>query len=392
VSSPGAGQPLTVVVAHNRYVAAQPSGENTVVDAEIAELTRAGVRVVPFLRSSDEIATLPAARRAALIVSPAYAHRAQRDLRALLERERPDVLHLHNPYPLLSPWVVRTAQACGVPVVHTLHNFRQTCVNGLHQRQGADCHDCTGRRLGTPAIRHACYRGSRAQSVVMAATLALHRGTWPRLDRVLALTPAMADYARTLGIPADRIVVRPNAVADPGRHDQAGDGFLFAGRLSAEKGIGLLLDAWQRHPVGVLGPLRIAGDGPLAALVRERALARADIEYLGRLDPPGVVAATRRSAAVVVPSTWDEVCPMIVIEALASARPVLASDRGGLPWLVGDAGWTIEPSVDALAAALPAARAGAAGLVLRARAAYEARFTPEVATRTLLDVYRGMLH
>jgi glycosyltransferase involved in cell wall biosynthesis len=83
---------------------------------------------------------------------------------------------------------------------------------------------------------------------------------------------------------------------------------------------------------------------------------------------------------------------MIVFEALASARPVLASDRGGLPWLVGDAGWTIEPSVDALAAALPAARAGAAGLVLRARAAYEARFTPEVATRTLLDVYRGMLH
>jgi glycosyltransferase involved in cell wall biosynthesis len=386
---------MKVVVAHNQYSSAQPSGENAVVAAEIDELTRAGVRVLPFLRSSDEIATFSKAQKAALAVSPVYARRAQRELRDLLRRERPDVVHLHNPYPLLSPWVIRTAQAEGVAVVHTLHNFRQTCVNGLFHRPTATdptgaCRACVGRAVALPAIRHACYRGSRPQSAVMATTLALHRRTWPRLDRVLALTPAMAEYARSLGVAPERIVVRPNAVPDPGPAGGPGSGFLFAGRLSAEKGLTLLLDAWDRHPEGSLGPLRIAGDGPLAALVRDRAAVRRDVTYLGRLDRAGVAAAMRAAAVVVVPSVWEEVCPMVAIEALAHARPVLGTGLGGLPWLVGPAGWTVPPTVEALAAALPVAAGGAATLADRARALYEERYTPAVTTRTLLDVYRDL--
>ncbi len=381
---------MKVVLAHNRYVSANPSGENAVVAAEADALAEAGVQVIPFLRDSDDIARMPLAQRASLAISPAYAYRAQQELADLLAREHPDVLHLHNPYPLLSPWVVRTAHAHGVPVVHTLHNFRQTCVKGTFFRDGTDCHDCAGRFVGLPAVRYACYRGSRAQSAMMAATLALHRRTWPTVERVLVLTPAMAGYAREIGIAKDRIVVRPNSVPDPGRHALPGDGFLFAGRLSAEKGISLLLDAWERLPVGGLGPLRIAGDGPLAEAVRTRAATRRDVEYLGRLDAAGVAAAIRRSAAVVVPSTWDEVCPMVVLEALAHARPVVGTARGGLPWLIGDAGWTVPPTVDALAAILPLARASAAGLTLRARAAYEVRFTPELATKALIDVYEDV--
>jgi len=417
-------QPLKVVIAHNQYSSAQPSGENAVVAAEIDELNQAGVQVLPFLRSSDEIATFSLAQRAALAVSPVYARRAQRELRDLLRRERPDVVHLHNPYPLLSPWVIRTAQAEGVPVVHTLHNFRQVCVNGLFHRAapaarsavsapsapsagtdapvtsraqegllpdaGEGCRACVGRAIGVPAIRYACYRGSRTQSAVMATTLALHRRTWPRLDRVLALTPAMADFARSLGVSPERIVVRPNAVPDPGPTPGPGPGFLFAGRLSAEKGVTLLLDAWDRHPEGSLGPLRIAGDGPLAALVRDRATVRRDVTYLGRLDRAGVAAAMRDAAVVVVPSLWEEVCPMVAIEALAHARPVLGTALGGLPWLIGEAGWTVPPTVGALAAALPVAAQTAPALAGRARAVYEARYTPAVATRTLLDVYRGL--
>src|ERR1043166_3888725 len=119
---------MKVVVAHNRYSSAQPSGENVMVDAEIAQLKAAGVGVVPFIRSSDEISTLPVARKALLPLSPIWAPTAQRDLAALLRAERPDVFHLHNPYPLLSPWVVRTAHRAGVPVVQTIHNYRHVCL------------------------------------------------------------------------------------------------------------------------------------------------------------------------------------------------------------------------------------------------------------------------
>ncbi|MGH3647794.1 MAG: glycosyltransferase family 4 protein, partial [Micromonosporaceae bacterium] len=218
---------MKVVIAHNRYVSAQPSGENSVVDNELGLLAEAGVEVVPFLRTSDEIATMSAGQKALLPISPLYAGTAQRQLRDLLAREKPDVLHLHNPYPLLSPWVVRTAHAAGVPVVHTVHNFRQVCVAGTYFRDGHPCYDCRGKSFGYPGILHGCYRGSRAQSAIMASTLAAHRGTWRSVDRFIALTTAMAAHLRSYGIQDSQIVVKPNCVPDPGTHSVTGSGFLY---------------------------------------------------------------------------------------------------------------------------------------------------------------------
>ncbi|WP_028569353.1 glycosyltransferase family 4 protein [Salinispora tropica] len=383
---------MKIVVAHNRYREAQPSGENTIVDAEIAQLTAAGVEVLPFLRSSDEIPSMPRSAKALLPISPIYAPRAQRELGRLLDEHRPDVLHLHNPYPLLSPWVVRTAHRYGVPVVQTVHNYRQVCSSGLYFRDGAICQDCRGRALGVPAIVHRCYRGSRAQSALMATTLAAHRGTWRSVDRFIALTTSIAEHLRDYGIPEQRIVVKPNAIPDPGVPAPLGTGFLFLGRLSPEKGLDLLLEAWRRHPDGSLGPLRVAGDGELRPLVEEAAAQRADVTFLGPLDRDGVHAALVASAVVLATSTWHDVLPTVIIEALAAGRPVLGTALGGIPFLVGadtaePAGWVVPPNPAALADALPAAVAEAASRAPAARARYERTFHPDVVTRRLLDIY-----
>ena len=381
---------MRVVIAHNRYRSAQPSGENRIVDAEIAQLTGAGVEVVPFLRHSDDIGALPLAQKALLPVSPLWNPSAARELARVLADERPDVLHLHNPYPLLSPWLVRVAHRYGVPVVHTVHNYRQVCASGIYFRDGAICHDCRGRRLGVPAVVHRCYRGSRAQSAVMAVTLAAHRGTWRSVDRFVALTSAIADHLRGYGIPAERIVVKPNGLADPGPPPPLGDGFLFLGRLSPEKGLGLLLEAWQRHPDGSLGTLRVAGDGAERTLVERVAAERTDVTYLGSLDAAGVRKAMADSAVVVVCPRWHDVLPTVVIEALAAGRPVLGTALGGVPYLVGDAGWVVEPSAAALAEALTRARAQARERAGGARARYESTFHPDVTLRALLDVYASV--
>ncbi|MCF0092742.1 hypothetical protein B0E54_01568 [Micromonospora sp. MH99] len=413
-------------MAHNRYREAQPSGENTMVDSEIAQLTAAGVEVLPFIRSSDEIPSMSKAAKALLPISPIWAPRAQQDLSRLLTGHRPDVLHLHNPYPLISPWVVRTAHRHGVPVVQTVHNYRQVCSSGIYFRDGVICQDCKGRALGVPAIRHRCYRDSTAQSALMATTLAVHRGTWRSVDRFIALTTAIADHLHDYGIPDDRIVVKPNAVPDPGRPAPLGDGFLYMARLSPEKGVDLLLDAWRRHPVGALGTLRVAGDGELRPLVEAAAAERPDVVYLGQLDRAGVRAAVEASAVVIAASMWHDVLPTVIIEALASGRPVLGTALGGIPYLVGadaphepagtgpaetasavaggggpvmpagiglgEAGWVVAPEPAALAAALPVARAGASGLALAARARYERTFHPDVVTKQLIDIYAGMAH
>ncbi|MET7835182.1 glycosyltransferase family 4 protein [Micromonospora sediminicola] len=415
---------MRIVVAHNRYREAQPSGENTIVDAEIAELTAAGVEVLPFLRSSDEIPSMSRSAKALLPISPIWAPKAQHDLDRLLTEHRPDVLHLHNPYPLLSPWVVRTAHRRGVPVVQTVHNYRQVCSSGLYFRDGVICQDCRGRALGVPAVVHRCYRNSRAQSALMATTLAVHRPTWKSVDRFIALTTAVADHLRDYGIPDERIVVKPNAVPDPGTPAPVGNGFLFMGRLSPEKGLDLLLAAWRRHPVGTLGPLRIAGDGELRPLAEEAAAERPDVHYLGQLDRAGVRAALADSSVVLATSTWHDVLPTVIIEALAAGRPVLGTALGGIPYLVGadtprepagtgpaevataapgdgrvalpsgvqrgEAGWVVAPEVEALAAALPLASADAPVLAGAARSRYERTFHPDVITKRLLDVYAGL--
>ena len=387
---------MKVVVAHNRYREAIPSGENVIVDTEIAQLRAAGVEVLPFQRSSDSIGELPATEKALLPISPIYGRAAQHDLDRLLAAEQPDLVHLHNPYPLLSPWVVRTAHARGVPVVQTVHNYRQVCSSGLYFRDGHNCQDCRGKVVGWPAVRHRCYRGSAAQSAIMATTLAVHRPTWRSVDRFIALTGRIATHLRDYGIPEDRIVVKPNGLPDPGEPDPIGTGFLYAARLSPEKGLPLLLDAWRRHPDGVLGPLRIAGDGELRPLAERAAAERSDVSYLGVLDPAGMRSARRDAAVMIAPPTWNDVLPTVILEGLAAGRPVLGTSVGGIPYLLGaepggtPAGWVVPPEPAALAAALPVARDGAAGLAPVARERYLRHFHPDVLTARLIEIYRAL--
>jgi glycosyltransferase involved in cell wall biosynthesis len=372
-----------VLVVHNRYVSAVPSGENAVVDEEVAALRAAGVEVVTHLRSSDEIATFSPARRAALAVRPVRSGEDVRAVRLLLRGT--DVLHLHNPYPLVSPWVIRTAHDAGVPVVQTVHNYRHVCIAGSLFRDGHPCEDCVGR-LPWPGVLHGCYRGSRPDSVALATATVLHRSTWRRVARYLALTEFVADMLVRGGVDRSRITVRPNSTPDPGPPSPPGRGFLFVGRLDEEKGILLLLDAWARTVPGA-SHLTVVGDGRYRPEVERLAASRPDVAYLGAVPAEAVGRAIEDAAVVVVPSVCYEGFGRVVVEAFARGRPVLATDLGPLPALVPPScGWTVPPDAGALAAAL-ASVSDVAARGAAARARYLAEFTPERTLAQLLDVY-----
>lgn len=380
---------MRVLVVHNRYRSALPSGENRVVDDEIGRLRAAGVDVATYLRSSDEITGMSAARRAAVAAGPLYARRAVSDVAEILETRRPDVVHLHNPFPLISPWVVRVAVDRGIPVVQTVHNYRHGCVRGTLFRDGRPCEDCVGRQVGWPGALHGCYRGSRLQSLPMVAAQAAHRPTWRQVHRFLALTTFMRDKLVAVGLPADRIEVRPNSVADPGPPGPRGAGILYLGRLDAEKGVDLLLDAWRLLAVGEAGQLRIAGEGPLLPAVAALAAHRDDVDVMGGVTPGDAMNLIGAAAVVVIPSRCYEGLPLVALEAMARGRPVLTTDVGALPSVVDAGGWSVSANPESLAAGLRAVAAGD-GWERKARAArsrYERFYSPRIVLQQLIDVY-----
>jgi glycosyltransferase involved in cell wall biosynthesis len=385
---------LRVVVVHNRYRSAQPSGENRVVDDQIAMLRNAGVEVIPYIRDSDEIDRFTAVGKLGVGVRTIASPTDALALRRLIARSRPDVVHLHNPYPLLSPSVVRTAKNQLVPVVQTVHNYRFACSNGLYFRDGAPCRDCLGKRVPWPSVAHACYRSSHLQSTAMAASFEAHRPTWQMVDRYLAISRFVSEQLQRAGVPAERISVVRNPVADPGSPTPPGSGALFLGRLDDAKGVGLLLEAWKSSGLGERTTLTIAGDGPERPRVEDAAGSLPGLVYLGAVPPNDVGSLYRAAAVVIVPSIWDEPFGLVAAEALSYGRPVVATRVGGLSELVDEGtGWLAEPRADDLARQMSAALHDRKCLMQRganARRFYEAELDPASATAATLSAYHEL--
>jgi len=390
----GYGHGVKVLIAHNRYRSAVPSGENQVVEAELGALRSAGVEVVPYLRSSDEIAHMDVKDRVLVPLMPLHSQRALNDIDHMISVHQPDIVHLHNPYPLISLSIVKTAHSYGVPVVQTVHNHRHSCARGSYFRAGHPCFECRGKALPWPAVQHGCYRDSRLQSVAMAAALYGHRHDQRAVDKYIAVSQHIADSLMESGlVRLDQVVIRPNSVPDPGDAGPAGAGLLFVGRFSEEKGVPLLLDAWERSGKA-FGTLTFIGDGPERARIEARAAVKGSgVACDGPMDQSGVRAAMKASSAVVVPSTASEAISLVVLEAFSHGRPVIACDVGGLSSTVDSSvGWLSRPDVVGLADTLRRAAAAAANPIGRtARLVYEAKYSPEVVLSQQLKIYATVI-
>jgi glycosyltransferase involved in cell wall biosynthesis len=385
---------VRVLIAHNRYRSAQPSGENVVVDDEARLLAEHGCEVELLQTNSDEIADWPAHRKALLPARTVWSREGRRLVADAIERFRPDVVHVHNTFPLLSPAALRSARASGAAVVATMHNFRPLCAAATFVRDGKVCTSCLGRGP-LPAVAHGCYRDSRAATVPLAASISAHRfaGTWrTSVDRyVFPSAFARSLYVRA-GWAPERLVVKPNTAPEPGiARSGAGRGFVVLARLSNEKGIDTLLDAWRI--AGIDEPLTVIGSGELEGELRTRADGLDNVSFTGRLPQTDALELLATARALVVPSRWFEVFPRTIVEAYALGVPVLASRIGSLADVVEDSvtGMLVEPSQPAaLAVALRALAENDAWtqqLGRQARRRYEDELAPGPTTRRLLEIY-----
>lgn len=387
---------MKVLLVHNRYRYA--GGEDEVFYREAQLLRSKGHEVLEYTRDNVEIEDTGILSKAQLAFQTAWARDTHRELRALLLREKPDVAHFHNTFPLVSPSALYACSATATPVVLGLHNARLLCPAGTLYREGRVCQDCVGRSVPWPGILHSCYRNSTSQTAVVAGMMTLHRllRTWrTKVHAYIAFTEFFREKFIAAGLPSERIFLKPHfLLSDPGLRQQESEYALYVGRLVPEKGISTLLKAWKLLGKGL--PLRIVGDGPERTTL-ERAkeeAALSNISFDGWLTSAQLQSVMKRAAFLVFPSECYEAFGLGVIEAFACGVPVIASRLGGLLEIVesGKTGLHFTPG-DAcdLGDKVGWACAHATEMAAMGRAArveFEAKYTAERNYQLLMRIYQ----
>ncbi|WP_237134314.1 glycosyltransferase family 4 protein [Pseudohongiella sp. O18] len=328
---------MRILLVHNYYGSGAPSGENIVVDAEEKLLIDGGNEVIRYSRYSDDVRRQGTFGLIRASLSTPWNPFSARRLSEQVNEIRPDIVHVHNTFPMISPSIFHSIGS-GIAKVITLHNYRLLCPAAIPMRNGNVCTECIYKRSVLPSLLHGCYRGSRLSTVPLAANVALHRkiGTWnSKVDAFIALSQFQKDQMVMGGFPKEKIHVKPNFYAgDPewvpisARENCV----VFVGRLGAEKGVKTLLEAWRRW--GDSAPLlRVIGDGPLRQYMESESQGL-NIEFKGQVQADIAQQYIARSRLLVLPSEWFEGFPMVLREAFAFGTPSVVSDLGPLPSIV----------------------------------------------------------
>ncbi|MCC9658713.1 glycosyltransferase family 4 protein [Rhodopirellula halodulae] len=319
---------MRILAVHSYY--RQRGGEDVVFDAETELLQQRGHDVVRFTRQNDSLSGGSALSNAQATI---WNRVVARDLVRAIQDHGSELVHFHNTFPAISASAIRAAHESGTATVLTLHNSRLLCPRAVCFRAGQPCEQCVASRFNLPAIRHGCFHDSRMASAVVALNNWLHRNrkTYQRfLDLAIAPTHFVKQRYEASSYPMPPIEVKPHFVEahlEPGQGD--GGYALFVGRLSEEKGLNILLDAWQQLSQPL--PLKLIGDGPMIGMMKSLP---ENIEYLGRLDQESVYRAMADAAVLILPSHCAESFGRVVVEAFASGTPVITANQGGQAELV----------------------------------------------------------
>lgn len=377
---------MRILTVHAKY--AQPGGEDEVYRAERDLLRANGHCVTEYVQDNSNIRIQQAV---SLGLRTVWSRRDYHRIRASIRQSGTEIVAVHNFFPLISPAVYYAARAEGVPVVQTLHNYRLICPAATLLRDGKICDDCVGRTFPFPAIQHACYRDSRVLTSAIAVMTSAHKlaGTWDRMvTRYIALTEPMKARFVSGGFAADRIDVKPNFTpdTDPGPGD--GNFYVFAGRLSREKGVHVLLEAWKL--AGLDCELHILGGGPEEMNLRAFAAGMPNVRFMGQQSRECVQEQMGRAIAVLAPSIWPEAFGLTIIEAFAKGTPVLATDIESIASLVRPGrGGFLFPRGDAKELArLLGETNRLREMRTAAREEYESRFTAAQNYRLLEGIYQ----
>ena len=329
-------RPLRILIVHNRYQI--PGGEDTVVQNETAMLKKYGHEVFLYERNNSEMKDYGIKQKLALPFHTIYSNQSKNEIKALIRKHDIDVVHVHNTLLLISPSVYDAARECNVPVVQTIHNFRFLCPSGIFFRDGHVCEDCLTKGFNC-AVTHRCYRGSKAQTLIVVEMMKRMRRKNMFADmNCICLTKFNKDKLLSSGLFSDeQLFIKPNFVArqdNPIPYAERKNQCVYAGRIEEMKGFPFLIEAWASMPEAP--KLIVCGDGPLFEQAKDYVTGHnvSNIELRGRVNHDDVLALLKESKAMVFASKWYEGFPMSITESLACGTPVLVPDFGNAGSLI----------------------------------------------------------
>ena len=325
-----------ILIVHNRYQI--PGGEDTVVQNEMAMLRKYGHDVFLYERNNSEINDYNLLQKLSLPVKAIYSSESKKEIKALIKEHDIDLVHVHNTLLVISPSVYDAARECNVPVVQTIHNFRFLCPNGIFFRDGQVCEDCMTRGLHC-AVKHNCYRNSKAQTMIVVEMLKRMRRRQVFTDmNCICLTQFNKEKLLSSGLfREDHLFIKPNFVAGQESlisYAERKNQCVYAGRIEEMKGFPFLIEAWASVPDAP--KLIVCGDGPLFEQTKEYVERNqiTNIELRGRVRHEDVLNLLKESRAMIFASKWYEGFPMSITESLACGTPVLVPDFGNAGSLI----------------------------------------------------------
>jgi len=384
---------MKILLVHN-YLR-PPSGENIVFEHERSLLEAHGHKIAVYVKKNEEITTWSLVDKIGLPLNVIWSQKSYQEIKRLIHNFKPQIAHFHNIFPLISPSAYYACQQKNIPVIQTLHNFRLICPGALLFRNGKICEECLKDNIWR-GVFHGCYHNSRIHTAGVATMLSFHRflGTWSKqVTLYITLTEFATKKFIDAGFPQDKLVIKPNFLINPPSPEFQNSGFVvFIGRLGEEKGLKTLIEAWKNIPTI---PLKILGEGPmhleLEKIARELNLS---IEILGYRPPQECMNYLKMSQFFIFPSIWYEGLPMVVLEAMACGKPIIASRIGVLPELIKDkvTGLLFEPG-DAKDLAKKVKwminhKAEAIEMGKRARIEFEEKYSADKNYELLMDIYQ----
>ena len=379
-----------VLMVHNFYQIG--GGEHTVFENEKRLLIENGHHLVEYTRDNAELKK-SVVKKLLLPFSTVFSLKTYHDVRKIIKKEKIDIVHCHNTFPLISPAVYYAAWSCNVPVVQTIHNFRFMCPNGIFFSDGTVCEDCIHKGLGC-SIKKGCYRNSKIQTAVVANMLTIHRmlGTYKKLRYIFLTDFNRTKFKRLLRSNCDNEFVKPNfeyinAFSDDTERD---DSFIFIGRLDGYKGIPFLISAWNN----IQKDLYVFGDGEYKNAVIQAQKQNPYIHYMGFRQQSEIFYYLKRAKALIFPSELYEGFPMTLIESFSFGTPVICSDIGngadiirkanaGIVFSLGDK-YGFQNAITQIDEVFD-------NLSRKARQAYQNHFTPEANYKELKRIYEKVI-